>query len=116
MRIVRAADIEPHDMNMEGAEAVTMRVLVGAEEGAPTFVMRLFEVAPGGHTPMHKHAWEHEIFVLDGEGEVVTPEARVPLKPRTAAFVAPDEMHQFVNSGNQAFRFLCLIPLQEQPC
>jgi len=114
MRITRVADIEPKNMDMEGAEAVTMRVLVGSEEGAPTFVMRLFEVEPGGHTPMHKHAWEHEIFVLDGEGEAVTPESRVPLQPRTAAFVAPNETHQFVNRGSQTFRFLCLIPVEQQ--
>jgi quercetin dioxygenase-like cupin family protein len=114
MRITRIADIEAQDMNMEGAEAVNMRVLIGPEDGAPTFVMRLFEVEPGGHTPMHAHEWEHEIFVLDGEGEVVTPESRAPLQPRAAAFVAPHETHQFVNSGREPFRFLCLIPVQQQ--
>jgi len=103
-------------MDMEGAREVTMRVLIGPDAGAPNFVMRLFEIAAGGHTPVHAHDWEHEVFVLDGEGEVASPDTRLPLRPGTAAFVAPKETHQFVNTGSEMLRFLCLVPLQVQPC
>jgi quercetin dioxygenase-like cupin family protein len=40
--------------------------------GAPNFVMRLFEIDPDGYSPFHTHAWEHEVFVLEGEGTVLT--------------------------------------------
>jgi quercetin dioxygenase-like cupin family protein len=103
-------------MDSEGAHATTMRVLIGPDAGAPTFVMRMFEIAPGGHTPLHQHQWEHEVFVLDGEGEVASSDERIPLEPRAAVFVAPGEEHQFVNAGRETLRFLCLIPLQVQPC
>jgi len=116
MRIARPSDIEPKAMDMEGAHATAMRLLIGPDAGAPTFVMRMFEIEPGGHTPLHEHQWEHEVFVLDGEGEVVSPEGRTPLRPRTALFVAPGEKHQFVNAGSETLRFLCLIPLQVQSC
>ena len=34
-------------------EGVTMRVVIGPEEGAPIFNMRVFEVQPGLSTPRH---------------------------------------------------------------
>jgi quercetin dioxygenase-like cupin family protein len=33
-----------------------------------------------------------------------------PLQPGTVVFVAPNEVHQFRNTGAQMLRFLCLIP------
>jgi len=136
MQVIDPAEVERQAMEMEGARGVTMRVLIGpdwarglqtargtpatSEEvapiaGAPTFVMRLFEVARGGHTPMHAHDWEHEVFVLEGEGELASPESRLPLRPGVAAFVPPGETHQFVNTGDGALRFLCIVPLRGQP-
>lgn len=91
-----------------------MRVLVGEQTGAPNFVMRLFEVEPAGHTPRHGHDWEHEVFVLEGEGEVASSYQRLPLRAGSAAFVAPKETHQFVNTGARPLRFLCIIPLQNK--
>jgi len=116
MRTIRADELEPAAMEMEGAQGVAMRVLIGPETGAPTFVMRLFEVEPGGHTPLHEHGWEHEVFVLAGEGEVASPDGVSELRPGTAVFVAPGETHQFINRGRETLRFLCLIPAQERPC
>jgi len=103
-------------MEMAGAEGVTMRVLIGPDDGAPTFVMRMFEIAPGGQTPMHAHGWEHEVFVLDGEGEVASPEQRLPVRARMAVFVPAGETHHFVNTGAERLRFLCLIPAEEKAC
>jgi quercetin dioxygenase-like cupin family protein len=116
MLTIDPADTKLQAMEMEGARGVTMRVLIGAEQGAPTFVMRMFEVAPGGHTPMHAHDWEHEVFILDGEGELAAPDKRLPLRPGVAAMVAPGETHQFVNTGGSTLRFLCVIPVQSRPC
>jgi quercetin dioxygenase-like cupin family protein len=47
-------------------------LLITKEMGAPNFVMRLFEIDPDGYSPFHTHAWEHEVFVLEGEGTVLT--------------------------------------------
>ncbi|UCH34715.1 MAG: cupin domain-containing protein [Armatimonadota bacterium] len=112
MRIVDAMDVEAKPVAMEGAKGVAMRVLIGPEMGAPSFVMRMFEVEPGGNTPLHQHAWEHEVFVLAGQGEVASPDERRPLRAGTAAFVPGGETHQFVNPGSDVLRFLCLIPAE----
>jgi quercetin dioxygenase-like cupin family protein len=92
------------------AEGVTMRVLIGPEEGAPVFNMRVFEVQPGYASPYHSHWWEHEVFVLSGKGVVKTAEGEVPVAHGSTVFVPGGEMHQFLNTGGDLLRFLCLVP------
>jgi quercetin dioxygenase-like cupin family protein len=113
MRVVHGPEVEPQEVTEEGAERVTVRWLLARPEGAPSFAMRLFEVAPGGHTPRHEHAWEHEVFMLEGEVEVIAGEEATALTPGDAALVLPHERHQFRNKGGATARFLCLIPFPE---
>jgi quercetin dioxygenase-like cupin family protein len=42
-------------------------VVIGKQDGAQNFSMRVFEIAPGGHTPKHAHPWEHEMFIMRGK-------------------------------------------------
>jgi len=91
-------------------EGVTKRVVIGPEEGAPTFNMRVFEVQPGHASPHHSHWWEHEVFVLSGRGLVCTDQGDVPISHGSTVFVPGGEMHQFQNTGGDVLRFLCLVP------
>ena len=72
--------------------------------------MRQFEVAPGGHTPRHSHPYEHEVFVLEGDGMVLEGEAEHPLTAGDVIFVQPNEVHQFCNTGSRPLKFLCMVP------
>ncbi|MEK7407814.1 MAG: cupin domain-containing protein [Acidobacteriota bacterium] len=92
------------------AEGVSLRWVIAAEDGAPNFAMRVIEVQPGRATPHHQHAWEHEVFVLSGAGAVRGDEGERPLTHGTVVFVAGAELHQFVNTGAEVLRFLCLVP------
>ncbi len=98
-----------------GAEGTTIREMITVREGAPTFAMRLFELAPGGHTPFHSHSWEHEVFILEGAGAVNSQAGPQPFKAGDAVFIPGDEKHQFQNSGSSALKFICVIPIQN-PC
>ena len=75
--------------------------------------MRLFEVAPGGYSPLHTHQWEHEVFILEGEGVAADGEKETQIKSGTVVYVAPEERHQFKNTGSKALKFLCLIPIEK---
>lgn len=97
-------------VEMEGAQDVYKRVLISRVEGANNFYMRMFEVRPNGFTPYHKHAYEHEVYVLDGRGLLKSRYVEKPLNPGDVVFVAPNEIHQFRNIGVETFRFLCMIP------
>ncbi|MDO5112868.1 MAG: cupin domain-containing protein [Planctomycetia bacterium] len=98
--------------NVPGAARCKMRVLVGPDDGAPTFAMRQFEVEPGGHTPMHTHPWEHEIYILQGAATITMDSEEHPARPGCCAFIPPNVPHQIANAGLLELKFLCLIPIE----
>ena len=105
--------IEAHEqteVRMEGAFGTKMRMLIGPEDGAGNFHMRHFEVAPGGRTPHHSHDFEHEVLILTGSGIVNSERGDRPFKAGDVVFVPPNEMHQFVNNGQEPAEFICVIP------
>ena len=115
MKVCAAESIPDREMPMEGADGVRMRVLIGEQEAGTNFVMRQFEIEPGGHTPHHQHPYEHQIFVLGGEGIVVEGGEPRPIHAGDCIFVPGDEPHQFRNTSGAPLQFLCLIPRVE-PC
>jgi quercetin dioxygenase-like cupin family protein len=110
-RLVPFDSVPEQPVSDGGVKGVFIRVLVGPDHGAPHFVMRRFRVAPGGHTPHHAHPWEHEVFVLNGTGEIAAPDGPRPLAAGDAVFVPGDEQHQFRNTGPDDLEFLCVIPV-----
>ncbi len=110
MRIRNAETVEAKQVEMDQAEGVTMRMLIGPADDAPTFNMRLFEVAPGGYTPRHTHDWEHEVYVLSGVGIVLDDEEDRPILTGDFVYIPPNEDHQFHNTGGKNLKFLCLVP------
>ncbi len=95
-------------------EGVSMRWVINREHGAPNFAMRVIEIEPGGATPFHGHWNEHEVYVLEGKGVVKSPEGDKAIGVGDVVYVAPDEEHQFVNSGSEPFKFICVIPLDKK--
>ena len=110
MKVSPSGSIQSQPVEMDGAVGCQVRWLVGVEDDAPNFAMRQFEVAPGGHTPRHRHPYEHEVYVLAGDGVVQGDGRDHPLRAGDVVLVHPDEVHQFRNTGQSVLRFLCLIP------
>ncbi len=106
-------EIEGTAVAEEDAKGVTIRVLMGENVGAPTFTMRRFEIAPGGHTPFHAHAWEHEVYILSGTGKVRRRDGEREVGPGSFVFVPGGEEHNFANAGDAPFSFLCVIPAKK---
>ncbi len=110
MKVIDYEKIEATPVQQDGAAGCRIRCLIGEPDGAPSFSMRQFEVAPGGYTPKHSHGHEHEVFVLEGTGVVLEGGTEHPLRAGTAVFVPPNQVHQFRNTGSGPLKFLCLIP------
>jgi quercetin dioxygenase-like cupin family protein len=109
--IIKTADeVTAQPVEAEGARDVQIRWLLHEPDAAPNFYMRQFNVAPGGSTPRHQHAWEHEIYVLAGRGAAVTRDGERPVQAGQCIYVAPEEDHQFRNTGDEEMIFLCLVP------
>ncbi len=114
MKVVDFKDVKAEEVKEPGSKDVTVRWLISEKDGAPNFAMRLFEVEPGGFTPYHTHSWEHEVFVLQGKGILVTEKKNLPLTKDDAAFVPPDKKHQFKNDTDERFAFICVVPIEKQ--
>jgi quercetin dioxygenase-like cupin family protein len=94
----------------KGVSGVSKQMLLGPEDGAPTFAMRRFTVEPGGYTFYHTHDFEHEVYVLAGKGVARSDSGETEIIADTAVLVKPNDVHQFVNTGQDDLVFLCIIP------
>ena len=105
MKVQTSDSVELQKLTMEGSSGCQVRWLLSRDDGAPNFAMRQFEVEPGGFTPKHHHPYEHEIYVIDGEGEVYAGEVPNAIKAGDVVLVKPNEVHQFKNVGDRPPRF-----------
>jgi quercetin dioxygenase-like cupin family protein len=94
----------------DGAKGTSVRWLISPKTGAKNFAMRYFIIKKGGHTPLHKHDYEHEIFVVKGEGWLTHGSETDKMCPGSFALVKPDELHQLKNESSETLEFICLIP------
>jgi quercetin dioxygenase-like cupin family protein len=110
----RWRDVKSEPVEMEGAEGVRVRWLIDEKRGARNFAMRVFELAPKGHTPLHRHDYEHEVLVLEGKGALKLEADERTLEPGDVVWMPPGEIHQFRNAGPAPFFFMCLIPIAKK--
>ena len=111
LKIGRACEIQAKEVTVEGAEGVTIRWLVSKDDGAPNFQMRLFEIDSGGRTPLHTHEWEHEVYILGGEGVLIFEGEEHPFEQGYYAFVPAGREHSFINKGEGVLSFICVVPV-----
>jgi len=113
MKHVHHKEVKLEKPNEQGIKDVMVRWLISKKDGAENFAMRLFEIKPNGYTPLHQHDWEHEVFVLEGNGAVKNKTDEESFKTGDIFFVPPMEWHQFLNTGNETLKFLCIIPYKK---
>jgi quercetin dioxygenase-like cupin family protein len=111
MKIEKSENIAKRPVEIEGAKDTGIRWLISKEDGAENFAMRLFEIQPGGHTPLHTHPHEHEIFAVEGEGVFVYEGKKYEFGKDYVIFVPGGKEHRFRNRGDSVLRLLCLIPM-----
>jgi quercetin dioxygenase-like cupin family protein len=115
MKINRKIESEDILVEMEGAEGVVKKVLIGPEEGSTDIHMRYFKVLPRGYTIRHGHDYEHLVQVEGGRGVAIDEEGQEhQLSIGDSVFVARNEVHQFKNPYSETFEFVCVIPNPEK--
>ncbi|MDD4875840.1 MAG: cupin domain-containing protein [Dehalococcoidales bacterium] len=90
---------------------IVKREVACADKGAKNFCMRVFDVDPGAATPSHEHQWEHEIYILCGQGTTVSQQGETPIAKDSVIFIPPNEHHCIRNTGNEILRLICVIPI-----
>lgn len=112
MEIFRPEDVPAEQPeNMPG---VKIRWVIDKKRGAENFAMRVFEVDPGAATPLHNHWYEQEMYILEGQGVMVSDKNEHQVEPGNVLWVAPFERHQIKNTGKDTLKFICCVP-QKKP-
>ena len=113
MKITQLDEVDKTKVAMEGAKDVWKQVPISKNDGSPVFSFRVFTIAPGGHTPFHRHPFEHVNYVIMGQGVLVTERGTEhEVKKGDFALVLPDEKHQYRNkSDGEPLVMICAVPI-----
>jgi quercetin dioxygenase-like cupin family protein len=110
--VVNSANVPLEDMAKQGAVNAKVRYLVDERHGSERFALRLYSVQKNGHTPLDQHEYEHQVYIVSGQGflreaaDDSTP--MKPLKPGDTVFIPSNAVHQFINERDEPLVFLCV--------
>jgi len=111
MKIKKLADVPT--VETPGYKAVVKQVVLGPEDGSEEIVLRYFTVQPGGATPYHEHDFPHLVKIEAGEGVAVDADKNeTPVVAGDYVYVHDNEIHNFKNTGDGTFEFICLVPMR----
>jgi quercetin dioxygenase-like cupin family protein len=94
----------------EGAVGATIRWVITEADGSDNYALRVIELEPQGNTPHHSHWFEHQNYVVEGEGTVTIGDTVYPVKPGDVIFVPGGVPHQYRSAGAAPLKFLCGVP------
>ncbi len=95
-----------------GYSGLTARFALTKDDGCPRYAMRIMELEPGGHSALHAHPEEHEVYFLEGEPALVEGNGKeTRLKVGDFVYVPANELHQFKNVGGTKMKMICTIPI-----
>jgi len=103
-------DVLGTPINNDQIKNAVKKVLISPGQGWEGYVMREFELGQGGYTPRHTHPWPHINYILEGTGSLYLDGQDYALEAGSFAFVPSNELHQFTNTGDGRFAFICIVP------
>ena len=103
--------VRPNEENVgKTSSGISIYWLLTKEIGAKNFELRYIEIPVSGKTSYGTHPHEHEVYVLKGKGIVKGKDYQEELLPGDSVFIAEDEEHQWINQGDCALCFICVVP------
>lgn len=106
MKVVSYIEVEAKEV--EGSSKLKIRWL--NTESSSSFAVRHVEIEPGGYSPFHHHPWEHEMFVLEGNGLAIGDNESKAIGAGDSISIPSEEIHQIKNTGKKTLKMLCIIP------
>lgn len=83
--------------------------LIGRAGERTAFDLRYFEIGPGGHSSLEKHAHTHVVITVRGRGVLQSGENELVLGEFDVAYVPPLQVHQLRNPHAEPFGFFCIV-------
>jgi len=115
MYVTTVDQAREYEVRRRGVKGVCVRYLLHAGVGAKRIQLRVFTIAPGGHTNMERHGHEHEVFVLKGRAVFKGEGSPMEVGPGYAVFIGSNEPHQILNEGTEPLQFLCTKETSKAP-
>ena len=101
-----AVEYEP----VEAADGLQKGVLLDAEDGAPQFALRRFELAAAAEVPRHTNEIEHEQYVLEGQYTVGIGDKQYTVSSGDSLLIPAGTVHWYRNDSDSGAAFLCAVP------
>jgi len=98
------------DFNLPG---LSHRTFAGPEHGLKNLEVWGQVIEAGAGTPVHRHACEEAIVILEGSGTLTINGEESHFGPDSTLIIPPDAVHQIVNSG--ATRMVIVAALSMAP-
>lgn len=71
--------------------------------------LRYFEIAPGGHTTLERHAHAHAVVIIRGGGQCLVGDDVRDLSTLDLVSIPPMSWHQFRAGHDEPLGFLCMV-------
>ena len=110
MSVKHSTDVKAR--NVTAGKDTTIQVLISSQEG-PNFALRKFSMQKAGGMPRHTNTLEHEQYVLRGEATVTIDDETHHVKSGDVLFIPEGAVHSYLNTGEEPFEFLCIVPNKE---
>jgi len=110
MPILKKEDMNRVEVKMDGVKNASKQTAITAKEGWDGWAMRIFTLAKEGYTPKHTHPWPHINLIVKGKGTLFIEGEEQALETGDTAYVPGGELHQFRNTGEEDFAFMCIVP------
>ena len=107
---INVDEIPEKGINRRYRKGVSVKYLIVEEFGAPNFELRYFELDKRSSSSFDLHPYEHEVFVLKGEGTLELEGEEYDLREGDAVLIEPNESHRLLQRGEDPFGFLCIVP------
>ena len=95
MAVVNNASLQ--EFNLPG---LNHRTLAGSEHGMKRLEVWGQTIDAGAATPVHRHACEEAIVILEGSGTLTIDGQDTAFGPNSTLIIPADVIHQIVNTGN----------------
>jgi quercetin dioxygenase-like cupin family protein len=107
--IVQGYRAGKEDLPDQGFRGVTRHTITSGTNEKCDFEVRYFEIEPSGYTRLERHEHVHSVTVLRGQGYALVGTDIHQVRGHDHVYVPPMTFHQFVNDGDDAFGFICVV-------
>ena len=104
MQIIDNSNVEMFEL-----PGIKHQTVGGHKQGVRSMEVWVQTIAPGASTPVHCHACEEVIVIVNGSGECTVAGKTARFGPNTTLIIEPDIVHQIVNTSTEELKLVAAL-------